>query len=113
MNFWAELRLRLKSETPRFFKKLRSMALYWLGGFAAGYTLLKTETINLPDRYETPITDTITYIVLALVIVTGGTFLPTLNPKILRENAKEDIIEKTKDVIKEKVSDVTTEDIKK
>lgn len=121
MNFWTELKLRLKGDTPAFFLKLRRIALYWAGGFGAAYGLLKTHTIDLPDKHEVVITDAITYIVLALVIVSGGTFLPTLNKSVLQQQLKEEIksdtIEKTKEVIadkmSEKVTDISTQDIKK
>ena len=121
MNFWTELKLRLKGDTPAFFLKKRKVALYWAGGFGAAYTLLKTHAIDLPDKHEEAITNAITYVVLALVIITGGTFLPTLNKTVLQEQAKEEIksdtIQKTKEVIADKMSDqvteISTKDIKK
>lgn len=113
MNFWNELTLRLKSESPKFFKKIRAVALYWLGGFGAAYGITITKTIDLPDRYEYDITSFLSYAVVFLIAVTGGTFLPTINKTIIREQAKEDIVEKTKDVIKEKVEEVKHEDLKK
>src|SRR5687768_418466 len=113
MNFWEELKLRLRSETPRFFKRIRAVAVYWGSGFAAAYVLLKTNALDVPDKYESNIVRFLQYAILSAVIVTGGTFLPTLNKTIIKEQVKEDIVEKTKEAVKEKVEDIKPEDIKK
>lgn len=120
MNFRQQFLSRLKADTPAFFMTIRKVSLYFLGGTSSAYMALKTNVIDLPIKYEKPITDILSYLVVALIVLSGSTVLPTTNRAIISEQAKdeikEDTIQKTKEVIADKIADkvvdISSEQIK-
>lgn len=105
--------LRIKSESPPFFKKLRMLATYWAGGFGAAYASMKLDAIELNKRFDQPVEDGLAGFTLFFVAVLGGTFLPTMNKTLIKEQMKEDVMEKTKEAVVEKVGEITKETLEK